>query len=32
MLLGLLIFLIALIDDLVLVLSGNIPTFVGLEE
>ncbi len=32
MVLGLLIFLIALIDDLILVLSGNTPTFVGLEE
>lgn len=32
MLLGLLIFLIALIDDFIVVLSGNTPTFVGLEE
>lgn len=29
---GLLIFLIALIDDLFVVISGNTPTFVGLEE
>ena len=32
MVVGLTIFLIALIDDLILVLSGNTPTFVGLEE
>ena len=32
MALGLFIFLIALLDDLVLVLSGKTPTFVGLEE
>ena len=32
MALGLLIFLIALIDDLVVVLLGNTPTFIGLEE
>jgi TRAP-type C4-dicarboxylate transport system permease small subunit len=32
MVVGLSIFLIALIDDLILVLTGNIPTFVGLEE
>lgn len=32
MVIGLSIFLIALIDDLFLVLSGNTPTFVGLEE
>jgi len=32
MVVGLAIFLIALIDDLILVLSGNTPTFVGLEE
>ena len=29
---GLAVFLIALIDDLILVLSGTTPTFVGLEE
>lgn len=32
MVVGLTIFLIALIDDLILVLSGKTPTFVGLEE
>jgi len=32
MVVGLSVFLIALIDDLILVLSGNMPTFVGLEE
>lgn len=32
MVIGLTIFLIALIDDLVLVLSGGTPSFVGLEE
>jgi TRAP-type C4-dicarboxylate transport system permease small subunit len=32
MLLGLVIFLIALIDDLMLVLSGKTPTFIGREE
>ena len=32
MVLGLSIFLIALIDDLILVLSGDTPNFVGLEE
>ena len=32
MVLGLLVFLIALIDDFVLVLSGKTPSFVGLEE
>ncbi len=32
MVVGLTIFLIALIDDLVLVLSGGTPSFVGLEE
>ncbi len=32
MLLGLIVFLIALIDDLVLLISGGTPTFVGLEE
>ena len=32
MVLGLLVFLIALIDDLVLLISGGTPTFVGLEE
>lgn len=32
MLLGLAIFLIALVDDLVQVLSGKMPSFIGLEE
>ncbi|MEB8434411.1 TRAP transporter small permease [Cocleimonas sp. KMM 6892] len=32
MVIGLLVFLIALIDDLVLLISGGTPTFVGLEE
>lgn len=32
MVFGLLIFLIALFDDLILVISGKTPTFVGLEE
>jgi TRAP-type C4-dicarboxylate transport system permease small subunit len=32
MVVGLAIFLIALIDDLILVLSGDTPSFVGLEE
>lgn len=32
MMLGLIVFLIALIDDLVLLISGGIPSFVGLEE
>ncbi len=32
MVIGLSIFLIALIDDFILVLTGNLPTFVGLEE
>lgn len=32
MVLGLVVFLIALIDDLVLLISGGTPTFVGLEE
>ena len=32
MALGLLIFLIALLDDFILIISGKIPSFVGLEE
>ena len=32
MVIGLLVFLIALIDDLVLLITGGTPTFVGLEE
>ncbi len=32
MAIGLLIFLVALVDDLIVVAAGNTPTFIGLEE